>query len=257
MNRGDRAIRVLTTLAVLVVAGIAAVISFVHIEHLAVTHGQTTLAAMLLPLSIDGTVAASSLVMLRSARMTLPTPMLAQVMLVLAVLATLACNVLFGAGFGIVGALLSGWPAVAFIGCAEMAIGMIRRARTAPVAVAETVADLADDAPVGVPIPMPVQSIEAVSAVTPGPVADAAADGASEAVPDTSAAHDAPRTVARRARRRAGNHTKRAERKYAGHLAEGRLPSLRAVMTDLHIGQPTAREIRKHLAAKLPQAEEA
>ena len=209
MNRGDRAIRVLTTLAVLVVAGIAAVISFVHIEHLAVTHGQTTLAAMLLPLSIDGTVAASSLVMLRSARMTLPTPMLAQVMLVLAVLATLACNVLFGAGFGIVGALLSGWPAVAFIGCAEMAIGMIRRARTAPMAVAETVADVADDAPVGAPIPMPVQSIEAVSAVTPGPVADGASDAAI-----TPQAHAAGRTVPRRRTRR---HTpeQRAERAFA------------------------------------------
>jgi Protein of unknown function (DUF2637) len=137
VNRSDRAIRVLTTLAVLVVAAIAAVISFVHIEHLAVTHGQTMLAAMLLPLSIDGTVAASSLVMLRAARMTLPTPKLARAMLGLSVLATLACNVLYGAGFGIVGALLSGWPAIAFIGTAEMAIGMIRRARTAPVAVAD------------------------------------------------------------------------------------------------------------------------
>ena len=68
MNRSDKAIRVLRAFAVLVVATIAAVISFTHIEHLAVTHGQTMLAAMLLPLSIDGTVAASSLVMLRSAR---------------------------------------------------------------------------------------------------------------------------------------------------------------------------------------------
>ena len=90
------------------------------------------LAAMLLPLSIDGTVAASGLGDVRGRPGKLPTPMLGRVMLVLAVLATLACNVLFGAGFGIVGALLSGWPAVAFIGCAEMAIGLIRRARPRP-----------------------------------------------------------------------------------------------------------------------------
>jgi hypothetical protein len=45
VNRGDNAIRILTTFAVLVVAGIAAVISFVHIEHPAATHGQTMLAA--------------------------------------------------------------------------------------------------------------------------------------------------------------------------------------------------------------------
>jgi hypothetical protein len=34
-----------------------AVVSFVHIEHLAAINGQTALAAYLLPLSIDGTVA--------------------------------------------------------------------------------------------------------------------------------------------------------------------------------------------------------
>ena len=43
------------------VAGIAAAVPLIHIEHLAVTHGQTELAAVLLPVSIDGTVAAASL----------------------------------------------------------------------------------------------------------------------------------------------------------------------------------------------------
>jgi hypothetical protein len=70
----DQAIRRLTAGAVLVVAAIAAVVSFVHIEHLAVMNGQTSVAAMLLPLSIDDTVAAASLVMLRAARAGLGTP---------------------------------------------------------------------------------------------------------------------------------------------------------------------------------------
>ena len=52
----DSAIRRLTAAAVLIVALIAAVVSFVHIEHLAAVNGQTMLAAYLLPLSIDGTV---------------------------------------------------------------------------------------------------------------------------------------------------------------------------------------------------------
>ena len=56
---GDRWIRRGTGAAVLLVAAIAAVISFQHIQHLALTHGQTPLAAALLPLSIDGTVAAA------------------------------------------------------------------------------------------------------------------------------------------------------------------------------------------------------
>jgi hypothetical protein len=125
----NRAIQAATTAAVLLVAVIAAVISFVHIEHLSVTHGQTVLAAMLLPVSIDGTVAAASLVMLRAARAGIGTPRLARVMLGLSVAATLAANIAYGARFGIAGALLSGWPAVAFIGSAEMALGMVRRVR--------------------------------------------------------------------------------------------------------------------------------
>ncbi|HEY6309470.1 MAG TPA: hypothetical protein VIY52_01490 [Streptosporangiaceae bacterium] len=143
---------------------------------------------------------------------------------------------LFGAGFGIVGALLSGWPAVAFIGCAEMAIGMIRRARTAPEVAVETVAD---DVPVGAPIPMPLQSIEAVSAVTAGPVADD--------VP-TPQVRAAGRTVARKRTRR---HTpeQRAERAFADHLEAGSLPSLRAIMRDIKVGQDKARSIQAHLAS--------
>ena len=128
---GDVAVHRMAAAAVLLVAAIAAVISYVHIAHLAVTHGQTALAACLLPLSIDGTVAAASLAMLRAARAGLGAPRLARFMLGLAVAATLAANLAYGARFGVTGSLLSGWPAVAFIGSAEMALGMVRRARRA------------------------------------------------------------------------------------------------------------------------------
>jgi len=126
-----RAARAATTAAVLFVAVIAAVVSFVHIEHLAAVNGQTMLAAYLLPLSIDGTVVAASMVMLRAARAGLGTPWLARFMLGLAVTATLAANIGYGLPHGLPGALISGWPAVAFIGCAEMAISAVRRLRPA------------------------------------------------------------------------------------------------------------------------------
>jgi len=119
--------RALTAAAVLLVAAIAATVSFVHIESLAVRYGQPHPAAWLLPLSIDGTVAVSSLAMLRAARTGVTTPWLARGMLLLAVGATLACNVGFGLPHGWPGALLSGWPAVAFVGCAEVAISMSRK----------------------------------------------------------------------------------------------------------------------------------
>jgi len=129
---GDGAIRRLTAAAVLLVAAIAAVVSFIHIEHLAVTHGQTQLAAWLLPVSVDGTVAAASLSMLWAARCGLSTPWLARCMLTLGVLATLGANIGYGAPYGLSGELLSGWPAVAFVGSVEMVLSMVRRARAVP-----------------------------------------------------------------------------------------------------------------------------
>jgi Protein of unknown function (DUF2637)/Winged helix-turn-helix DNA-binding len=119
--------RTLTAAAVLLVAAIAAIVSYLHVASLALRYGQPPVAAYLLPVSIDGLVATSSLVMLRAARTAMSAPWLARAGLVLAVGATLACNVAYGLPHGIPGALLSGWPAVAFIVAAEMAISMTRR----------------------------------------------------------------------------------------------------------------------------------
>jgi hypothetical protein len=109
--------RTLTALAVLVVAAIAAVVSYLHVASLAIRYCQPPVAAYLLPLSIDGLVAVASLVMLRAARMNVTAPWLARTGLVLAVLATLACNVAYGLPHDWPGALLSGgqrwrslWP---------------------------------------------------------------------------------------------------------------------------------------------------
>lgn len=119
--------RTLTAAAVLLVAAIAAIVSYLHVASLALRYGQPRLAAYLLPISIDGLVAVASLVMLRAARTNVSAPWLARTGLVLAVLATLACNVAYGLPHGWPGALLSGWPAVAFVVAAEMAISMTRR----------------------------------------------------------------------------------------------------------------------------------
>src|SRR5260221_11531675 len=70
--------------------------------------------------------------MLWAARSGLSTPWLARCMLTLGVLATLGANVGYGAPYGWSGELLSGWPAVAFVGSVEMVRSMVRRARTAP-----------------------------------------------------------------------------------------------------------------------------
>jgi Protein of unknown function (DUF2637) len=134
--------KLLTTAAVLVVASCAAVVSYLHIETLALRYGQPKVAAYLIPVLTDGAVAVASLVMFRSARIGQTNPWLARSLLLLAVVATLACNVGYGIRHGWPGALISGWPAIAFVGSAEVAINLSGRkkmqAKTAATASAAT-----------------------------------------------------------------------------------------------------------------------
>jgi hypothetical protein len=50
-------------------------------------------------------------------------------MLWLGIGATIGANVAYGAGYGLLGALISAWPAVAFIGTVEIATQLVRRSR--------------------------------------------------------------------------------------------------------------------------------
>jgi hypothetical protein len=126
---GDRAISAIASAAVLSVAAVAAIVSYTHIYELGRTHGQAGAAARLLPLSVDGLIVAASLVLLIEARAGRPGPALARVMLGLGVAATIAANIAYGAAYGLTGAAVSAWPAVAFIGSAELLVACIRRTR--------------------------------------------------------------------------------------------------------------------------------
>jgi hypothetical protein len=126
---GDTVIRVLAAIVVLAVAAFAAIVSYSHIFELGRGHGQDGTAARLLPLSVDGLIAAASLVMLHAARRKLGVPQLARWMLGLGVGATVAANVEYGMPFGWLAAVVSAWPAVAFVGSVEMAVRFVRDAR--------------------------------------------------------------------------------------------------------------------------------
>ena len=122
-------------------------------------------------------------------------------MLGLGVAATVAANIAFGAADGLTGAAISAWPAIAFIGCAELLISSIRRTRPAPVS-ANTGGQVAP----------------AVSGEVPGAVP----------VPDQLWVQ--------------------AARTFADDLAAGRIPSIRAIRSRLHVGQHRAQQIRGYLA---------
>lgn len=96
--------------------------------------------------------------------------------------------------------------------------------------------DVAEDVPEVVSIPALDEAARTVAAV--------AADAVPPPVPE-----NVTEPVARHARRRPVNgHARKAERKYAADLADGQVPSLRAVMRDIKVGQDRAREVRAHLA---------
>ena len=213
---GDRAIRLLTAAVVLAVAAFAAVVSYSHIYDLARLHGQSGIAARLLPLSVDGLILAASLVLLHEARNGRNAPSLARWMLTVGVGATVAANVGFGLGFGLVGALVSAWPAVAFIGAAEMALGLIRRARSR-------------NAP--------------VIALRSTPALGGCASPAHGRLASGSGTQNRPRS-----RSRSGPVTAEdAEREFMADMASGAIPSLRSIRARMHVGQERARILREHL----------
>jgi len=78
---------------------------------------------------VDGLILAASLVLLHEARNDRHAPALARFMLWLGISATIGANIAYGAGYGLLGALISAWPAVAFIGTVEIATQLVRRSR--------------------------------------------------------------------------------------------------------------------------------
>ena len=231
----DKFARVLTGLAVLAVAVIAAAVSFSHIRALALTHGYSPDTGALLPFSVDGLLVVSSLVLLTEARAQRPAPRLARFGLVLGIAGTLAANVAYGVHFGPVGALVNAWPAAAFITATETLVGQMRRAGGIPTgeSVPETVAD---DVPQGVP---------SVPGLVDGNVPVDVPASTAPAAPVSTLG-----TVASgRARDRASKHASRTpERVFASELDRGEVPSLRTIKTRMRVGTDRARDIRNELA---------
>jgi hypothetical protein len=126
MTAADRVIRWTTAGAAVGVAAIAAVASYEHAYALVRAHGEAGWTGRLVPLTVDGLIYASSMVMLDSARRKVPVPPLARWLLGLGITATLAANVAHGLGHGPSGAVVAAWPAVALAGSHELLMVIIR-----------------------------------------------------------------------------------------------------------------------------------
>jgi hypothetical protein len=126
MTGADKTIRWSTAAAVIGVAVVAAVVSYEHAYALVHAHGEAGWTARLIPLTVDGLIGASSMVMLDSARRGVRVPALARWLLGLGIAATLAANVAHGLGHGPVGAAVGAWPALALVGSYELLMMIIR-----------------------------------------------------------------------------------------------------------------------------------
>jgi len=122
----DQLIKITTALAVIAVAGVAAIISYQHAYELVTSHGETGITAHLLPFTVDGLIWAASMVVLDASRRHHPAPPLAKWSLAVGIVATIGANLAHGLNHGLIGALVSAWPALALVGSFELLMLLIR-----------------------------------------------------------------------------------------------------------------------------------
>jgi hypothetical protein len=119
-------IRITTALAVVAVAGVAAIISYQHAYELVRSHGESGATARLAPFTVDGLILAASMVLLDASRRSQRVPRLAGWSLAVGIVATVGANLAHGVVHGPIGALVSAWPAVALAGSFELLMTLIR-----------------------------------------------------------------------------------------------------------------------------------
>src|SRR4051812_14350862 len=121
----DRVIRSASTVSVIVLAGIAAVLSYKHMYQLVLRYGETSWTAALLPVSVDGMIVVASISLLVDSRQGHRSGLLPWTLLVLGSAASLAANVAV-AEPSLVGRLIAAWPSCALIGSYELLMRQVR-----------------------------------------------------------------------------------------------------------------------------------
>ena len=187
LTAAEHVVRWSTAGAVVGVTAVAAVASYEHAYALVRVHGEAGWTGRMVPLTVDGLIYASSMVMLDSARRKASVLELARWLLGLGIAATLAANVTHGLGHGFMGAGVAAWPPVALMGSYELLMLVVRSSQVPVEDACKTAQDVG-----------PLQG--------------------------------------------------RAAELFAEHLAADRVPSVRAIRAQLHVGQPGAQRLRDYLS---------
>jgi hypothetical protein len=120
----DRAVRVITVSSVLVVAGVAAIVSYAHMFELAQRSGESW-RAYFIPLSVDGMLVLSSLAIVDKRRHRERAGWVPWFGLALGIVASLAANVA-AARPELIAQIVAGWPPVALAVSIETLVVVLR-----------------------------------------------------------------------------------------------------------------------------------
>jgi hypothetical protein len=236
----DRWIRWTTTGSVLLLAAIAAVVSYRHMHTLTLAHGESRWTAALIPLSVDGMIVASSMTLLADSRLGRTGGLLPWTLLAAGSTASLAANVAVAEPTPY-GRLIAAWPSFALIGAYELLMRQIRHA-AGPAAHQAIKAGSRD-------------AVDAALPTTTPDTADAGPSAVPARLRPAGFAGRARSGEVRRARRRLdGDLLTRARRVDAEHRAQhGRPASAETLRVRLRVGSASARHI-KDLVRQRPPA---
>jgi hypothetical protein len=121
-----RWIRRTTTASVLLLVGIAAVVSYGHMHALALQHGEGAWASALIPLSCDGMIIAASMALLSDSRLGGRGGVLPWTLLIIGAVASLAANIAV-AEPTVIGRVIAAWPSFALTCSYELLMRQIRQ----------------------------------------------------------------------------------------------------------------------------------
>ena len=125
---GDRLIGGAATVVLCVVAGSALTVGSTRAYALARSHGMDETAALLVAMSLGGLIVGASLVLLGEERNPW-VPGTAEGMQLLGLAVMAAADIVSGARYGLLGAIISAWPAIAFFAAADMVLELVHRSR--------------------------------------------------------------------------------------------------------------------------------
>jgi hypothetical protein len=125
---GDRLTGGAATVVLCVVAGSALTVGSARAYSLARSHGMAETAALLVAASLGGLIAGASLALLGEERNPWG-PGTAEGMQLLGLAVMAVTGIVSGARYGLIAAIISAWPAVAFFGAADMVLELVHRSR--------------------------------------------------------------------------------------------------------------------------------